>query len=212
MEDNQGCLVGVLVLSVIIGLCIAFPVFLYIGIVLITLIIIGIIIVFLYNKQKKNKERNQSISTGITVGMVNDSIFTYEKDIQSLRRNIYKMHDTTIRTELDALTQKMRKILKILRDDPTDFKKTRRFMDSLLSSLQPIVSQGVQLYSANDTISIDTQTIDDLREGFSLINQACDNHIKKMYDNNLMDLDVELTVLKKSLRSRGLLDNESEDL
>jgi hypothetical protein len=42
-----------------------------------------------------------------------------------------------------------------------------------------------------------------------ILRRATRSQINKLYENNILDLDVELSVLKKTLSARGLLEDNT---
>ena len=108
----------------------------------------------------------------------------------------------------------MKKILDILKEDPRDFTAIRRFMNITLDSSEKILNQSAQLYTIESPGEKTKEAWDDAKEGLELISTAVENQISKLYDNNAMDLDIEVKVLKKVLGAKGLLndlDKENED-
>jgi 5-bromo-4-chloroindolyl phosphate hydrolysis protein len=116
-----------------------------------------------------------------------------------------------MRREMDLLTDRYKQIAKIVKGDPSDFKPARRFIDTMLSSMDRITNQSVQIYNSPEITEDGRKALDKARESLVLLRTAADNQIAKFNDNNILELDVELEVLKKSLASRGLLDENIEN-
>ena len=81
----------------------------------------------------------------------------------------------------------------------------------MLSSLERIISQSVLLFDAPSITQEGKDALNNAKEGLVLLRKATDSQINKFYQNNIMDLDVELEVLKKTLSARGLLEETKED-
>jgi 5-bromo-4-chloroindolyl phosphate hydrolysis protein len=108
--------------------------------------------------------------------------------------------------ELDAISNQFRQIFKIIKEDPKDIKNARRYMNTTFLSLSTIVNQSVQLFQVPNLSDEAKASLKNAKEGMRMIREATDKQINKFYENNILDLDVELAVLKKSLSARGLLE------
>ena len=165
----------------------------------------------LASQMKKNKNRKEMVLEDVERGTIDDYIKQSSSQIQNLRRYYYKLKDEDIRISLDNVTEGLKKIIKILKEDPRDFKAVRRFMNLALESSDKILSQCAQLYSIENPNEKTKQGIKDAKEGLDVLSTAINNHINKLYDNNALDLDIEVKVLKKLLGTRGLLNENKEN-
>jgi len=183
------------------------------------LVVIGIlavaiaIIVVIRNVKKKNG-RKQMVLEDVSKGDIDDFIKESTTRIQNLRRYYYKLKEEDMRLSLDKTTDSMKKILSILKEDPRDYKAIRRFLNITLESSDKILYQSSQLYSIENPDDKTRKGLSDAKEGLKLLSEAMDKQINKSYDNNAMDLDIEVKVLKKILSAKGLInesDKENED-
>lgn len=183
------------------------------------LIVLGVIataiaIAAIVRSIKNKKRREELVLDDVSRGSVEDYIKNSTTKIQSLRRYYYKLKDEGMRDTLDEVTQNLKKILRILKEDPRDYKAIRRFMNITLDSSDKILYQSAQLYSIESPNEKTQGALADAQEGLKLVSTAVENQISKLYDNNAMDLDIEIKVLKKVLGAKGLLndlDKENED-
>ena len=178
-------------------------------------IIIAIIGIFALSKYIKRKNRrNQMVSDNVFKGNIEDYIKQIKTKIQNLRRYYYKLKDEDMRTLLDNVTVGMKKIVSILKEDPRDYKAIRRFLNITIDSTDKILSQSAQLYSIENPSDNTLEGLKNAKEGLNLLSSAINNQINKLYDNNAMDLDIEVKVLKNVLGAKGLiseLDKENVD-
>ena len=150
----------------------------------------------------------------VTKGDIDDYIKKSNIRIQNLRKYYYKLKEDDVRVLLDNVTESAKKIIRILKEDPRDYKAIRRFLNITLESSEKILSQSAQLYSVENPNEKTKKGLKDAKEGMEVLSTAINNQINKLYDNNAMDLDIELKVLKKILSAKGLLndiDKENED-
>ncbi len=197
--------IGAIVLAVVF-----FKYFLVIVGVALAAIVIGAIVKYV----KKQNSRKTMVLEDVSKGDVEDFIKLSTSRIQNLRRYYYRLKEDDMRASLDKITENLKKIIKIIKEDPRDYKVIRRFLNMTLESSEKILSQSAQLYSVETPTEKTEKAIADAKEGLELLTAAVDKQINKLYDNNAMDLDIELKVLKKLLSSKGLLDEtdkENED-
>lgn len=206
MQNNKtGCSIGLLIaVAALVVLLFAFKnLFWWLLGIIIFLVVAGAILLFVYNAREK-KKKEELVTDGVTVGDVDAYILKSESRLQAIRRNYYKLKDDDMRRELDLISDRFKKISKILKEDPTDFKAARRYMNTMLMSLETIISQSVKLFESPNLSEEGKESLVKAKEGLVLIRESADKHINKMYENNILELDVEIEVLKKSLAARGL--------
>ncbi|MBN2878937.1 MAG: 5-bromo-4-chloroindolyl phosphate hydrolysis family protein [Clostridia bacterium] len=183
------------------------------------LVIIGVLaaviaIISVIRHMKKKNGRKQMVLEDVSKGDIEDFIKNSTTRIQNLRRYYYKLKEEDMRLSLDKTTDSMKKILSILKEDPRDYKAIRRFLNITLESSDKILYQSSQLYSIENPDDKTQKGLSDAKEGLKLLSEAMDKQINKSYDNNAMDLDIEVKVLKKILSAKGLInesDKENED-
>ncbi len=205
-NSKAGCSAGIFVaIAVFVILLFAFKNFIwwFLGISAV-LIILAAILLFNYNKKNK-KDKEALVAEGVTKGAVDSYLAQSSARLQSIRRNYYKIKDEDMRREIDLLTDRYKQIAKIVKDDPADFKPARRFVDTMLSSMDRIVNQSVQIFNSPEISPSGREALDKALESLVLLRNAADRQISRFNENNILELDVELEVLKKSLVSRGLL-------
>lgn len=211
MQNNKtGCSVGLIILiATVVVLMFAFKNLFWwlLGIVL--FIIVAVIIALLVYNSREKKKKEELVTDGVTVGDVDAYILKSESRLQSIRRNYYKLKDDDMRRELDLISDRFKKITKIVKDDPTDFKVARRYLNTMLSSLDTIVSQSVKLFESPELSDEGKSSLLSAKEGMELLRESAETQINKLYENNILELDVEIEVLKKSLAARGLTGDNS---
>ena len=213
MQDKKsGCsLFGIVALVVVVGAMIIFSDFLKWILIGFGVLVAGLVTALIVLSRKEKKKKKQIVAEGTTLGDVERIIKEGEARLQALRRNFYKLKDTKMQNELDLISNLFRQMFKIVKEDPKDIKAARRYINATFSSLETIIGQSVALFEAPNLSDEAKQTLENAAEGMVMIRKATEKQINKFYENNVLDLDVELTVLKKSLSSRGLLEEEQKE-
>lgn len=175
--------------------------------VIIAILVIALITSSYEGKRKKEKR----VAEGLTTDDIDGYIRNCKDKLQQIRRNYYNIDDLKMREELDAISDLFRKIFKIIKEDPKDFKMARRFLNTVLTSLERIIYQSVVLFEAPSLDESGKAALESALESMRILRRATNSQINKLYENNVLDLDVELSVLKKTLSARGLLEDNIDD-
>lgn len=211
MQNNKtGCSIGLLIIFVaLVILLFAFKSLFWWFLGIIAAIIIATLILLIVYNTKEKKKKEKLVTDGITAGNVDAYILKSGSRLQVIRRNYYKLKDDGMRKELDLISDRFKKITKIIKDDPTDFKAARRYLNTMLSSLETIVTQSVRLFESPVISDEGKDSLNHAKEGMALLRESADKQINKLFENNMLELDVEIEVLKKSLAARGLTGEKS---
>ena len=173
------------------------------------LLVAGVIVLLLVLNHKDKMRKKEIVAEGMTVADVESIIKKSNAQLQEIRRSYYKLKDPEMQKELDAISNQFRQIFKIIKEDPKDIKIARRYMNTTFLSLSTIVNQSVQLFQVPNLSDEAKDSLKNAKEGMRMIREATDKQMNKFYENNILDLDVELAVLKKSLSARGLLSEDT---
>ncbi len=173
------------------------------------LLVAGVIVLLLVLNHKDKMRKKEIVAEGMTVADVESIIKKSNAQLQEIRRSYYKLKDPEMQKELDAISNQFRRIFKIIKEDPKDIKIARRYMNTTFLSLSTIVNQSVQLFQVPNLSDEAKDSLKNAKEGMRMIREATDKQMNKFYENNILDLDVELAVLKKSLSARGLLSEDT---
>lgn len=199
---------GVIIFVVALGLVILF--FKYF-LIIIAIAIFLIILLSVIKSIRKKQENDVIVIENFTKGQIDVYIKESTKKVQELRKYYYKLKGDEMRNSLDDVTASFKKIINMLKENPDDFKKIRRFLNITLTSCNKILFQSAQLFSIEKPSDKNIDALESAKESLVLLNNAMKNQINKLYDNNVLDLDVEIEVLKKTLGAKGLLEKENND-
>ena len=210
MQDGKtGCSAAVIVIIGVVALLLILTGLMKWVLIGAGLLVAGIIALLLVLNHKDKMRKKEIVAEGMTVADVDTIIKKSNAQLQEIRRNYYKLKDPEMQKELDAISNQFRQIFKIVKEDPSDIKNARRYINTTFASLSTIVNQSVQLFQAPNLSDEAKASLNNAKEGMRMIREATDKQMNKFYENNILDLDVELAVLKKSLSARGLLQEET---
>lgn len=205
MGENNPIGIILVIIAIVVALVFFSNILVWIAI-LAGAVILGVVILIIVSGAKKKKEMQREVSPGVTQGQITQYMVIQQKRMQDIRRYYYRLGQYNMRETLDEITQGVKDVLKILREDPSDYTVVRRFLNATLASLENIVHQAAHLSAKPEP---DQVTIDALRnaaDGMEMIRDAIQHQIEKLYENNIINLDVEIEVLRRSLSAKGLID------
>ncbi len=211
MKNNKtGCSIGLLItIAALVVLIFAFKNLFWWFLGIIALFVISAVVALLIYNSKEKQKKAKIVTDGVTVGDVDAYILKSKSKLQTIRRNYYKLKDDDMRKELDLISDRFKQITMIIKDDPSDFKVARRYLNAMLTSLETIVSQSVKLFESPELSEDGKASLKNAKEGMQLLRESANTQINKLYENNILELDVEIEVLKKSLAARGLTEGVS---
>jgi hypothetical protein len=109
----------------------------------------------------------------------------------------------TVRAKLEGIADVVARILKDLREDPSDLAKAGQFLDYYLVSTVAVVGKYLDLLGRAAT-SEGIGALRSTEETLDTIKAAFEKLYQQLLENEVMDLDVELKVLNNTINLEGL--------
>lgn len=117
-------------------------------------------------------------------------------DIENARREIRNL---SMKKHLHTITGQAREILGIIEEDPSDLRRARRFLNVYLDSAKRITQGYVKATRHGTTDELD-QNLEDL---LVQMEQTFAEQKQHLIDNDQLDVDVQIEVLKTRLEKEG---------
>lgn len=148
------------------------------------------------------KGKGYTTSTGVTPQMVVEAINEAEEKIAGMERAGAQIKDRPLRDRINRVTKRARDILARIEQDPSDLRRSKRFLvvylDSALEATQKYARSQNDLGSENTTYIKFRSLLDDMERAF-------DHQHEKLLKNDRIDLDVEIEVLADQLKAESRL-------
>ena len=209
MQEKKGCGAGIfIVLAIGIVLFIFFKPLFWVALGIVGVAVLALIVMLINMDAKQKAMKREKVIGGTTRGDIEGYVAVCEKQMQEIRRHLYDLKDSDMREELDTIATLSVKLFREVKDDPNDFKEVRRFFNYMLPALKRIVNNVMVLHQSGHQNAESKQAMLNAKEGLTLLRKATEAQIAKCQENNILDLDVELSVLKKSLAARGLIEDD----
>jgi len=205
MNDNRSGITGILGIAVCVGLFLAarkfFPsiavLMLWLaGIaVVVILVLIGLVIYF---SVTGSKEKNNPDSPSAVLAKA-------RSELMELRRVQVKIRDREIMSLCREITDIGDKILSVLKQKPDAVSGARQFLNYYLPTLGKILASYVRVEeSGSMTEELRNNTVTHLGE----IKKAMEKQYNSLFDDDKLDLTVDMEALTLACRRDGLLDEE----
>ncbi len=138
---------------------------------------------------------------GITPGQLRKILKNGKEKVKILRNSAADLKDPAIKTEINKIAGTAEKIFQNFERDPKDIKAARQFITYYIDAAINVIKQYSDL-SDNAPDKKDFQI--KVTELLKTISKSFDTQLKKLYEDDFLNLDVEMKVLEKTIKSEGL--------
>lgn len=165
-------------------------------VLVVLLVIIVMFAAFRKNKDQKLDPKAVTLNSSLNKGR------TYNMEI---RRHNMKIKDKEIRTETEKVSSLVEKILTTLREQKDDISKARQFFNYYLPTICKILDKYVRLEESGVlTDDVRNSTLTCLLD----IQRALEKQYQSLFDNDTVDLTVDMEALTLICKKDGLLDDK----
>ena len=170
------------------------------GIVLVVLIVAIVIIVIACSKSTAKDKKKTGLSDEASAVLSKG-----RTQLMDLRRNGMCIKNQQIRTESEVICKSVDKILRTLREQPEDIPEARQFFNYYLPTFGKIISKYLMLErSGIPAQNVTESTISCLPD----IKTALEKQHANLFEDDMLDLSVEMEALKVNCKRDGLLADE----
>ena len=156
-------------------------------------------VVLAYGTDPRKEKGIQGVIDGYTTQDVIAALEQAEAkivDIEDARRAISNL---SMKKHLHTITGQAREILGIIEEDPSDLRRARRFLNVYLDSAKRITTGYVKATKHGTTEELDKNLEDLLIQ----MEQTFAEQKQHLIDNDQLDVDVQIEVLKTRLEKEG---------
>ena len=169
------------------------------GIVFLLLLLLVAFVIFLcFRKPKNEKVKEQDITAVLSKGRSN---------LMEIRRLAMRIRDQRVKGMTEEICKEADKVLKALREQPENISQVRQFFNYYLPTLKSILGKYGRMEESNTlTKELEENTWDCL-ENISLVTKK---QYQSLFEDDILDLTVEMEVLTMLCKQDGLLDDPLE--
>lgn len=175
-------------------------VFLVIAGIALLLVILLVVLVIVFSRQKpEEKESAKALAD------VNAVLSKGRSNLMELRRLEMRVKDSRIRRLSEEICRIIDRILRTLKEQPEDIPAVRQFLNYYLPTLGSILLKYVRLEESGVPVAeITENTISCLGD----IKAAMERQYANLFENDMLDLSVEMEALTLACKRDGLLTDE----
>lgn len=160
--------------------------------------------IFLFRRlTEKRAGFNFSSIDGITKEMHDAAVTEGRRKLSKLRASTDRIQDRSIQIKAGNICVLTEKVLDTIEKDPKDLKPARSFLHYYLDTAMNILHRYNDI-AGREVRSKDVEAV--LRKvdrTLETLEQAFEMQLAKLMENDVMDLDTELTVLEKTIEMEG---------
>ncbi len=138
---------------------------------------------------------------GISPSQLRKILKNGKAKVKTLRDSAADIKDQPIKSEIIKIAATAEKIFQDFERDPKDIKAARQFITYYLDAAINVINQYSDLSENAPDKKVFQVKVTDL---LKTIGKSFDTQLKKLYEDDFLNLDVEMKVLEKTIKSEGL--------
>lgn len=159
------------------------------------------------NHRKKSMHEpgdDEFVCEGITRGELKRIVREGREQVNRIEEIGLKIMNHTVRVDILEICSIANDIFDNFLKDPRDIKESRRFLNYYLDTTERIVSKYYELSKAVYLSDEAKKTLKDVESTLVLIKDSFRNHLKKLTENDVLDLEAEVKVLQNTIKREGI--------
>lgn len=172
--------------------------------------VLGLIAGSLIFRKRKKPEIEMAVQ-GVTQEMISEALKEGQEKLSKLRAYSAKIVHREIKIKTDSICDTTSKILEDIKQDPKDYKTARQFLNYYLDSTLKILQRYVEISGHGATSSEIQSVLKKVENTLSTIDSAFKKQLAKLMEDDVLDLDTEITVLKRTIEMEGLGEDFTEE-
>jgi 5-bromo-4-chloroindolyl phosphate hydrolysis protein len=137
---------------------------------------------------------------GYTTAEVVDALEEAHARVASIEEANTRINNPELSERLTRITDSARKILAVIEEDPRDLRRARKFLNTYLEGAHK-VTQG---YARSVELTSSTTLNENFRKVLGTIEEVFAEQYEKLLENDVLDLDVQIEVLRIQLEREGV--------
>ena len=141
---------------------------------------------------------------------LNDRLTEAGSDYNRMQRAVRQIQEQPLLRECQDLISRAGSILKYLTDNPEKIPAARRYIDYYQETAANVLEHYAELKSTGLSTVETEKVLKSTRESISTLKAAFDLQFEKLMQNELMDMEADLNLLRQTLRSEGYKEPEKK--
>lgn len=158
---------------------------------------------FLFGSKLK---KNQMEFSGLDMDsqLVASVIKEGEERLKKIRQLSFKINDRRTKEKVDKIIDVTERIFDDIKKDPKDAKPAKKFLTYYLDSTVNILEKYIDISSKRLSSPEINATLTKVETILDTIVEAFEKLLEKLLENDIIDLDTEISVLESTIKSEGL--------
>lgn len=125
------------------------------------------------------------------------------EDFESIGNSMNSIQDAELKEESRKLLKTAGSILSFLEEHPEKIMEARRFIDYYQDTASKLLEKYVNLQKSGLGTEDVVQLKDRAKQALLTLNRAFEGQFEKLMQNELMDMDADIKLLKQTMRMEG---------
>ena len=147
------------------------------------------------------KRKQTKVHPGVSSEQLVSALDEGYRDIAAIDAASARIHNIEFRQRLARITALAERILSHIEDDPRNLRRARKFLNVYLDGTQQVTEGYARTHGSGQTRELEAN----FRRALISIEQVFEEQYRKLQENNLLDLDVQIEVLRNQLEREGVL-------
>ncbi|MDD4296892.1 MAG: 5-bromo-4-chloroindolyl phosphate hydrolysis family protein [Ruminiclostridium sp.] len=144
------------------------------------------------------------VCDGITRGELNKIVRNGREQVKHIEDIALKIMKHNVRVDILEICTTANDIFDDFVKDPNDIKIARRFILYYLDTTERIVTKYFQLGKAPYLSDDAKKTLQNVEQTLGMIKETFRRQLKKLTENDVLDLDAEVKVLQNTIKQEGI--------
>lgn len=119
------------------------------------------------------------------------------EDIDSIKKSAQRLNDLELTEAMHKMAEAFEKIIKHIENEPDDYDRARKYLVSYLGELRSMSETYVKLEARGKSEEMRVSFLEALQESIKKL----DRQYEKLLDEDIVSLDVKLSVMKQRLQN-----------
>ncbi|NNC63438.1 MAG: 5-bromo-4-chloroindolyl phosphate hydrolase, partial [Gammaproteobacteria bacterium] len=124
-----------------------------------------------------------------------------EDKIRSIEGAARDIRNPELTRRLKSISQRARRILGVMEEDPADIRRARRFLNVYLDGARRVTEGYARTHRAGQASELE----DNFRNVLNTIDGVFKEQHQKLLEHDKLDLDVQIDVLSQQLKKQGVI-------
>lgn len=166
--------------------------------------IVATVLYFTVNALLGAKAGEQTADYDTASSAKNSSLALAKSKLSDIEQTAMTIHRPEVRQKVQQICALGYRILEEINLRQDAIKTSRQFLNYYIDATGTIVTKYAEWQSKTEFIPAAQASLAKVEKTLDTVESAFKKQLEKLYDKEVMDLDIELTVLAKTIKSEGL--------